>query len=97
MQMPVPAALEIVLTDEQRAHLERTVRKQTATQREVTRARIVLMAADALCNHEIARRLGCSRYTVWQWRKRFFYEGPSGLVDRPRPGRPRSFSPSAAS
>jgi transposase len=97
MQMPLPTAVEIGLTDEQREHLEKTVRKLTATQREVTRARIVLMAADGLSNHEIARRLGCSRYTVWQWRKRFFEEGLGGLADRPRPGRPRSFSPSAAS
>ena len=94
--MPLPTALEIELTDEQRAHLEKTVRRQTAPQRQVTRARIVLMAADGLSNHEIARRLGCSRYTVWLWRKRFFHEGLGGLADRPRPGRPRSFSPSAA-
>jgi transposase len=95
--MPLPTAVEIELTDEQRAHLEKTVRKQTATQREVTRARIVLLAAEGVSNHEIARRLGCARYTVWTWRGRFFEEGLDGLADRPRPGRPRSFSPSAAS
>ena len=91
--MPVPTALQITLTDEQREHLEKTVRKQTATQRQVRRARIVLMAAEGLSNHEIARQLACSRYTVWTWRKRFFEEGLEGLADRPRPGRPRSFSP----
>jgi transposase len=91
--MPSPTALEITLTDDQREHLEKTVRRRTATQREAQRARIVLMAAEGLSNHEIARRLACSRYTVWQWRKRFFEEGLDGLADRPRPGRPRSFSP----
>jgi len=95
--MPFPSALEIELSDDQREHLEKTVRKQTAPQRAVVRARIVLLAADGVSNHEIARRLGCSRYTVWQWRKRFFEEGLDGLADRPRPGRPRSFSPSGAS
>jgi len=91
--MPSPTALEIKLTDDQREHLEKTVRKRTATQREAQRARIVLTAAEGLSNHEIARRLGCARYTVWEWRKRFFEEGLAGLADRPRPGRPRSFSP----
>ena len=95
--MPLPTALPIELTHEQRAHLEKTARKQTATQREGTRARIVLLAAAGVSNHEIARRLGCSRTTVVTWRGRFFEEGLDGLTDRPRPGRPRSFSPSAAS
>lgn len=95
--MPLPIALPIELAPEQRAHLEKTVRKQTAAQREVTRARIVLLAAAGVSNHEIARGLGCSRTTVVTWRGRFFEEGLDGLVDRPRPGRPRSFSPSAAS
>ncbi|MCD6302109.1 MAG: helix-turn-helix domain-containing protein [Anaerolineae bacterium] len=94
--MPVPTAVAIELTEQQRAQLEKIVRKQTAPQREVTRARIVLLAAQGLSHHEIARRLGCSRYTVWTWRGRFFDEGRAGLADRPRPGRPRSFSPSAA-
>ena len=95
--MPGPGALEIALSDVEREHLEKTVRKQTAPQRAVVRARIVLLAADGVCNREIADRLGCSRYTVYLWRKRFFEEGLDGLADRPRPGRPRSFSPSAAS
>lgn len=95
--MPLPTALPIELTAEQRAHLVKTARKQTAPQREVTRARIVLLAAQGISNHEITRRLGCSRFTVYQWRKRFFEEGLDGLADRPRPGRPRSFSPSGAS
>jgi len=95
--MPLPTAVAIELTPEQRAHLEKTVRKQTAPQRAVTRARIVLLAAAGVSNREIARRLGCSRTTVVTWRGRFFEEGLDGLTDRPRPGRPRSFSPSAAS
>ena len=91
--MPLPTALQIELSDDHRAHLEKTVRKRTTSQREAQRARIVLMAAGGLSNHEIARRLSCSRYTVWHWRKRFYEAGLDGLTDRPRPGRPRSFSP----
>jgi len=94
--MPGRAALEIELTDEQREHLEKTVRRRTAPQRAVMRARIVLLAAEGVSNHAIGLRLGCSRYTAYLWRKRFFEEGLDGLADRPRPGRPRSFSPSGA-
>ena len=43
--MPGPKALKIELTDAEREHLEKTVRKQTAPQRQVRRSKIVLMAA----------------------------------------------------
>jgi DNA-directed RNA polymerase specialized sigma24 family protein len=78
----------------ERERLERRVRRQTATKREVFRARIVLLAAEGLRNDEIAARLGTARETVSRWRKRFFEEGDAGLADRPRSGRPRSFPPS---
>ena len=94
--MPGPKALPIELTDAERKHLEQTVRKRTASYRQVRRSQIVLLAADGLTNAAIARQLGCSRYTVWQWRKRFAEERIAGLNSRPRPGRPRSFSPTAA-
>jgi len=69
--MPGPKALRIELTDAEGEHLEKTVRKQTAPQRQVRRSKIVLMSGEGLPNGEIARQLGCSRYTVWMWRKRF--------------------------
>jgi DNA-binding CsgD family transcriptional regulator len=78
----------------ERERLERRVRRQTATRREVFRARVVLLAATGLRNDEIAGRLGSTRETVSGWRKRYFEEGDAGLVDRPRSGRPRLFSPS---
>ena len=84
----------IVLTPEERSELERRARRQTATRREVFRAQIVVLAADGLRNDEIAERLGSVRETVSRWRKRYFEEGEAGLRDRPRSGRPRSFSPS---
>lgn len=74
--------------------LERRVRRQTATKREVFRAQVVLLAAAGLRNDEVASHLGTARETVSRWRKRYFLEGDSGLVDRPRSGRPRAFSPS---
>ena len=54
--MPGPEALKIELTDAEREHLEKTVRKQTATQRQVRRSKIVLMAGEGLPNGEIARQ-----------------------------------------
>jgi DNA-binding CsgD family transcriptional regulator len=84
----------IVLTPEERSELERRARRQTATKREVFRAQIVVLAADGLRNDEIAERLGTVRTTVSRWRKRFFEDRSAGLADRPRSGRPRTFSPS---
>ncbi len=53
------------------------------------RARIVLLAADGVANHEIAARVGVSRPTVNLWRGRYLGGGLAALADRPRPGRPR--------
>ena len=46
----------IILTQDQRSELERRVRTQAQDVRSVRRARIVLLAADGVGNHEIARR-----------------------------------------
>jgi hypothetical protein len=46
-----------------------------------------------LSNDEIARRLDTRRDVVSMWRKRFFDDRLAGLVERSRPGRPRTFSP----
>jgi len=94
--MPGPRAVPIVLSDADRAHLEKTVRQQTAPQRRVLRSRIVLLAAEGLSNSGIAAELHCGRVTVVRWRGRFAQHGLAGLEDEPRPGRPRSFSPAAA-
>ena len=84
----------IVLTDRDRNQLEALVRRRTAEQRMVLRARIVLAAADGEENARIAERLEVALNTVIKWRKRFFEEGMDGLADRKRSGRPRTFPPS---
>jgi len=94
--MPGPRAVLIVLSDTDRAYLEKMVRQLTAPQRLVLRSRIVLLAAQGLDNSAISRQLNCSRATVITWRGRFAQHRLAGLKDEPRPGRPRSFSPSAA-
>ena len=56
----------------------------------VTRARVVLLAADGVANYEIAERVGVSRPTVNLWRSRYTASGIAGLADAPRPGRART-------
>ena len=87
----------IDLADEDRRRLEALVRRGRAEQRMVTRAWIVLEAADGEENARIAEHLGVALNTVIKWRKRFFEEGVTGLTERKRSGRPRHFSPSGES
>jgi transposase len=82
---------QITLRASQRRWLTALVRRGTAEHRQVTRARIVLLAAAGWTNAAIARKLGLAPNTAGKWRKRFFAEGLDGLGDRKRPGRPRAF------
>jgi transposase len=90
--MPVSAAIAIELSDDERAVLEGFTRRRTSAHGLAQRSRIVLEAADGRTNSEIAERLGVSRPTVTRWRRRFAERGVDGLVDEPRPGRPRTIT-----
>jgi transposase len=87
--VPTPHALEIVLTADERTELEGWARRRTSAAGLAMRARIVLAAADGGSNTELSKRLGLSIGTVRRWRNRFAEQGMDGLVDEPRPGRPR--------
>jgi hypothetical protein len=91
--MPRKSPYEINLSPEERVELERLSRKRTAPYYMVIRAKAILMAAEGVENKVIGEKLGEPRQIVSQWRKRFFEERLEGLEDRPRPGRPPSFSP----
>lgn len=91
--MPALRACPITLTASERHRLKKLVRTHTAAQRDVTRASIVLLAARRLSNNQIATRLGLSVDTVRTWRGRYGAEGRDGLGDRPRSGRPPTFTP----
>jgi hypothetical protein len=93
--MPTPFPPDVNLNDEQRQQLEKLVRAGSTPQSLVFRARLVLRAAesDHPTNLEIAAEFGCDRQTVAHWRRRFLEQGIGGLQDLPRPGRPRTFSP----
>ena len=57
--------------------------------RQATRAVMVLLSAHGLAPAQIAELLDCHPATVRRWISRFNDEGPAGLADRPRCGRPR--------
>ena len=76
----------------ERARLVSWSRRRKTGQALALRANIVLAAAEGLSNSEIAERLGVSRPTVTKWRNRFSQRRLEGLLDEPRPGRPRTVS-----
>jgi transposase len=87
-EMMAFVATPIVLTDGERAALEKIVAATTSEQRMVRRARVVLLAADGVANRRIADEVGLSEQKVAQWRNRFAEDRLDGLSDRPRSGRP---------
>jgi len=70
--------------------LEQQSRARSLPARIVERARIVLRAAAAWQDKQIAAELGITPEKAARWRKRFLDRGLPGLEkDAPRPGRPR--------
>jgi transposase len=91
--MPRNSPCKIFLDHKEERRLEAIARKYTSPYCDVMRAKVVLLAAQGLSNKEIGQRLQLPRQIVSKWRKRFFEERLAGLQERPRRGRPRSFSP----
>ena len=91
--MPRRSPYKIFLDHKEEQHLEALARKYMSPYCDVMRAKVVLLAAQGLSNKEIGERLQLPRQIVSKWRKRFFEERLAGLQERPRRGRPRSFSP----
>jgi transposase len=81
----VRVALEIVLTDAERAELTKLVRSKRTSVRLAQRARIVLLAAQGLQNQVIAEQLGVGRVQVSRWRERYARTRLAGIErDLPR-------------
>jgi transposase len=85
-------AREVRLRPEDRAVLEARCRASTTPQRDVRRARIILLAAEGASTRSISRMVGVEEAVVSTWRNRFADEGLEGLKDRKRSGKPKTYT-----
>ena len=90
--MPIFVAVSIEVSEQERVQLESWARRRSSAQALAQRSRIVLLAAEGLNNTEIAERLGVHRPMVRKWRSRFAEYRLDGLIDEPRPGKPRTIT-----
>ena len=77
----------VELSVEERTKLEQMLRRGKHSARRLTRARILLKAADGLRDDEIAEAVETSLPTVERTRKRFTEVNLGALDERPRPGK----------
>lgn len=84
-------APKIILTEEQKAQLEKITRSHSAERRSVERAKIILACAEGKQNQEIALDCRMSLSRISKWRSRFAKEGMLGLEDAPRSGKPETY------
>ena len=84
---PIPP---VSLSAQERAYLERQVRRHRAPRAFSDRCRFILCCSDGLSNKEVGAELGFHEHRVGKWRRRFQAARIDGLLDEPRPGRPRS-------
>jgi transposase len=78
--------------DEER-ELRRLAHARTEPARLVERAQIVWLAHEGWLVPAIGRELGIADQTARLWLKRFNAAGLAGLADRPRAGRPVTYTP----
>ena len=81
---------ELVVSAEERATLERWLRRRSSAQALALRAGIVLDCASGMSNTVVARRRRVSKQMVGKWRRRFVHDRVAGLLDEPRCGAPRT-------
>ena len=81
------------LTEAERTAIEKLAHSRTAPARQVERARIVRQASQGQIAPAIAAELRLTAETVRDWIKRFNTRGVAGLEDRPRAGRPPTYTP----
>jgi transposase len=80
------------LSADERDSLRQLVSRGKHSSRKVTRARILLLAADGLTDEHIVQALKTAFATVERTRKRFVEEGLGCLNERPRRGQARKLT-----
>src|SRR6266568_8528668 len=83
----IPEAREVRLKPKIRRVLEARCRAPSTPQRDVKRAKIVLLAAAGRSTRSIAEEVGVQPRIVSNWRRRFAEQGLDGLKDHPRAGK----------
>ena len=81
---------ELMLAQSEREQLQAWAQRRKTAQALAMRSRIVLECASGRENLEVAQRLRITPQTVSKWRGRFVRQRLDGLLDLPRPGRPRT-------
>ena len=80
----------LLLSSDERAYLERQVRRRGVARSLSERCRVILRCADGVPSKSVANELGVHEHTVGKWRRRFLKDRIEGLLDEARPGRPRT-------
>jgi transposase len=81
------------LTAEEEAELRRRAAARALPARTVERAKMIVLLHEGERAPAVAERLGVGADVVRGWLKRFNAEGLDGLKDRPRSGRPATYTP----
>lgn len=84
---------KVVVSEQQRQELIRVIRATSSAQRDVRRARIVLLRAQGQSQEATAREVGVTRPVVRLWEQRFVSMGLAGLKDAKGRGRKASIAP----
>jgi hypothetical protein len=86
-------SLCVVLTTEERAHLEQLLRCTTTSLGLARRCRAILEVANGIPLVSVARLVDLTEKHVRKWVQRFLKDRLEGLRDRPGRGRKPVFSP----
>jgi transposase len=84
--------VDIELTDDERAELERLSRRARANRHVALRAKLILASASGMSDLAVAAKLRINNKTVGTWRRRFIERRLDGLYDEPRVGGPRKIT-----
>jgi transposase len=88
----IPETREVRLSRKDRKVLEGCCRSPLTLQRDLKRARIVLLAADGRSTRSIAKEVGFQPRIVSLWQHRYADLGLEGLQDKPLPGKQPNYT-----